>query len=500
MGQMTLISTRWLIALLGLTAVAVLPLCGVLLAGHSVGPYLEFPPRPRSVTHEPFSWPVFIGLATCILVAVAPFVSRVIRSQAATGGSATASRERALSDFTHPPRASFHTRPSPGCRATDDPGRRLSQVHPPAPRIIHTHPASGCSATASRERALSDFTHPPWRAETRLSQVHPPAPRTSESALSQAHSFPWWGWAGLVWTGLAWILAWNRWEWVGEWQLHTFTPLWLGYIVVINALTVSRVGSCLMQRDTGRFLSLFPISAVFWWSFEYLNRFVENWYYVGVRESTAGEYIVLATVPFSTVLPAVLSTAEWVRTYPRLSLGLARAWRMPLVQGRRAGWILLAGAGSGLIGISLWPEVLFPLVWVAPLLLVTGLQLLMKQETIFAATARGDWKLLWISALASLMCGVFWEMWNSGSLAHWEYGIPFTHRFQLFEMPLLGYAGYLPFGLECVAIVQLFFPTVFTSLQESPVAEVAARPLYPDEGQVNLSSASSSFSARNTMS
>lgn len=457
MGQATLISTRWLIALLSLTAVAVLPLCGVLLAGHSVGPYLEFPPRPRSVSHEPFSWPVFIGLATCILVAVAPFVSRVIRSQAATGGSATASRERALSDFTHPPRASFHTRPSPGCRATDDPGRRLSQVHPPAPR-------------------------------------------TSEIALSQAHSFPWWGWAGLVWTGLAWILAWNRWEWVGEWQLHTFTPLWLGYIVVINALTVSRVGSCLMQRDTGRFLSLFPISAVFWWSFEYLNRFVENWYYVGVRESTAGEYIVLATVPFSTVLPAVLSTAEWVRTYPRLSLGLARAWRMPLVQDRRAGWILLAGAGSGLIGISLWPEVLFPLVWVAPLLLVTGLQLLMKQETIFAATARGDWKLLWISALASLMCGVFWEMWNSGSLAHWEYGIPFTHRFQLFEMPLLGYAGYLPFGLECVAIVQLFFPTVFTSLQESPVAEVAARPLYPDEGQVNLSSASSSFSARNTMS
>jgi hypothetical protein len=92
-------------------------------------------------------------------------------------------------------------------------------------------------------------------------------------------------------------------------------------------------------------------------------------------------------------------------------------------------------------------------------------------------------------------------MWNSGSLAHWEYGIPFTHRFQLFEMPLLGYAGYLPFGLECVAVVQLFFPALFPQLQELPVAEAAAHgPLYPDKGPVDLSSASSSFSARNTMS
>jgi hypothetical protein len=428
LGPNEMTASRWSIALLSFTAVVVLPLCGVLLAGHSVGPYLEFPPRPRSVTHEPFSWPVFIGLAACVVAAVAPFVSRVVQSQL----------------------------------------------------------ASGCFATASRERALSDFTHPPGRAETRP---------------SQAFSFPWWGWAGLAWTGLAWIVAWHRWEWVGEWQLHTFTPLWLGYIVVINALTVSRIGSCVMQRDTGRFLFLFPISAVFWWSFEYLNRFVENWYYVGGRELTAGEYIVLATVPFSTVLPAVISTAEWLRTYPGLSQGLEHARRMPVARDRRVGWILLAGAGGGLIGISLWPDFLFPLVWVAPLLLVTGLQSVMKQDTVFDPTARGDWRLLWISALASLMCGLFWEMWNSGSLAHWEYSIPFTHRFQLFEMPLLGYAGYLPFGLECVAVIQLFFPAFCTSLQELPVAEVAAHgPLYPEEGPVDLSSASSSFSARNTMS
>jgi hypothetical protein len=33
--------------------------------------------------------------------------------------------------------------------------------------------------------------------------------------------------------------------------------------------------------------------------------------------------------------------------------------------------------------------------------------------------------------------------------------VPFVHRFQIFEMPLLGYAGYLPFGLECLIIMEM---------------------------------------------
>ncbi len=43
-------------------------------------------------------------------------------------------------------------------------------------------------------------------------------------------------------------------------------------------------------------------------------------------------------------------------------------------------------------------------------------------------------------------------MWNMFSLARWEYTIPFVHALQVFEMPVLGYAGYLPFGLECLAV------------------------------------------------
>ena len=57
--------------------------------------------------------------------------------------------------------------------------------------------------------------------------------------------------------------------------------------------------------------------------------------------------------------------------------------------------------------------------------------------------------------LAALICGCFWEMWNVFSLEKWIYTVPFVDRFHIFEMPLLGYAGYLPFGLECAVAAEV---------------------------------------------
>ncbi|HQX22923.1 MAG TPA: hypothetical protein PLU01_06070, partial [Nitrospira sp.] len=111
---------------------------------------------------------------------------------------------------------------------------------------------------------------------------------------------------------------------------------------------------------------------------------------------------------------------------------------------------------------GLWPDYLFSLVWVAPLLLITSLQLIRDEPTIFSGTAQGDWRTLWAAALAALICGWFWEMWNFYSLARWEYAVPFVQRFKLFEMPLLGYAGYLPFGLECLAVADLCLARKFS--------------------------------------
>lgn len=268
-------------------------------------------------------------------------------------------------------------------------------------------------------------------------------------------TFPWWGWLGIGWTGFWWVVAWTRFPWMASLQEHTFTPLWLGYSVIVNACTYARRGRCMVVHRPRYVLSLFPLSAAFWWLFEYLNRFVQNWYYVGVDELSSLEYVVRATIPFSTVLPAVLGTAELLTSYPAISAGLARFKPIELLPAKPASWMLLLLSCLGLLGIGRWPDYLFPLVWVGPLFLIVSLESLAGRPTILSPLTQGDWRGLWVSALAALICGFFWELWNWKSLAHWEYAIPFVHRFQVFEMPLLGYAGYLPFGLECVVIADL---------------------------------------------
>jgi len=110
------------------------------------------------------------------------------------------------------------------------------------------------------------------------------------------------------------------------------------------------------------------------------------------------------------------------------------------------------------------------MLWVAPLLILAGLQRLLVGETLFAPLARGDWRPLLQPALAALVCGFFWELWNWGSLPKWQYAIPYVQRFQLFEMPLLGYAGYLPFGIECALLMDL------------AARIIERRPLWPLEG------------------
>jgi len=283
-----------------------------------------------------------------------------------------------------------------------------------------------------------------------------PAGRTATPPARRP--MPWWGWAGLALLAVSWLLAWTRFESMAPLQRHTFTPLWLGYVVLVNALTWRRTGHCLLRDRPLRLLALFPLSAVFWWFFEFLNRFVQNWYYVGGEALGPWQYFWQATLPFSTVLPAVLSTRDLLASYPRLYAGLGDAWRIRPAAPRALALAALLAGGTALACIGVWPRLLYPLVWVAPLILLLALEALVGRPTILAPIARGDWREPWLAALAALVCGLFWELWNAGSLARWEYAIPHVHRFEVFAMPLLGFAGYLPFGLQCLAAARLLGP------------------------------------------
>ncbi len=178
----------------------------------------------------------------------------------------------------------------------------------------------------------------------------------TETVKVPLRRFPWWGWLGLAGTAGFWLLAWTRYTWFAPVQAYTFTPLWLGYIIVINALAWQRTGSCLMIHRPRFLFALFVVSAVFWWFFEYLNRFVQNWYYVGVSDYSAFEYFFHATLPFATVLPAVISTREWLASYNGLSVRLDTGRCVSVCRPRLWATAIFMAAVFGLLGIGLWPK------------------------------------------------------------------------------------------------------------------------------------------------
>ncbi len=252
---------------------------------------------------------------------------------------------------------------------------------------------------------------------------------------------------GLALIAIAWPVAWLA---IQPYSYYTFLYLWLGYILTVDGLNVARHHSSLLTRSPLHFFLLFVLSAPVWWLFEFLNDFTQNWHYLGGH--VFGNYAELvATLHFTTVIPAVFETAE---------LMASMAWARRAAHSRQAivnhflevsafvlGWVSLAC-------LIIRPSVSFSLIWMCVLLILDPLNAWLGQPSLIRQIARGDWQNVVSLAAAGLTCGFFWEMWNFYSYPKWYYTVPHLGFWKIFEMPLLGYLGYIPFAMELYAIYQ----------------------------------------------
>ena len=270
-----------------------------------------------------------------------------------------------------------------------------------------------------------------------------------DRTISESRTFPWHGWIGLGLVAIFWYLNWNLSGLRTNWG---FFPMWMGYSLTVDAFVYLRTGTSLFIRSWRKYLGLFLVSAPVWWIFEAFNLRLQNWYYDGGEFFTPFQFWFWATLSFSTVIPAVFGSAELAASFGFIQ----RLGKGPIIRGtKRVTWAFFS---SGFIMIALmllWPNYFFPFVWLSVYFILGPINVWMGNRSLTEWTGKGDWRpvvALWVGVLIT---GFFWEMWNFFSYPKWIYHVPYVGFLKVFEMPILGYTGYLPFAMELFAMYHL---------------------------------------------
>ncbi len=281
---------------------------------------------------------------------------------------------------------------------------------------------------------------------------------------NHSRSFPIYGWMGTIMVIAFWYLNWFLTGLRTDWA---FFPLWLGFCLAVDGLVYLRKGTSLIKRNIREYVLLFVISAPVWWLFELFNSFTRNWFYDGRQYFSDLEFFILASISFSTVIPAVFEATELAGTFKWIQN--LKPYRKLKPSNRVLGWFILAGIFTLLLEI-IFPKVFYPFIWITVYFLIEPANVKMNNRNLLKYTGEGNWKpviSLWIGCL---MCAFFWEMWNYYSYPKWYYYLPMVNFLHIFEMPLLGYIGYLPFSLELFAVYH-FINGIFGNKDSSYVLQ-----------------------------
>lgn len=263
-------------------------------------------------------------------------------------------------------------------------------------------------------------------------------------------------WVGIALLILGHVLIFARWpsdEHLRPLSDYWFAAVWFGYIFALDALVYRRDGRSLFVNHRKIFLWMLPLSALVWLGFEGVNLFVQNWHYLRPFDIPEWWAQIWSMIFFSTVIPAVWETADWVGGWGFVRrLGRTRTFAVPkpvLVV------LMLAGVLCFVLP-ALWPLYFFGLIWGFAALILDPINYWRGYPSILGYWSRGDWRVPLALFIGGTICGVLWEFWNYWAFPKWYYTIPFVGFGKIFEMPVLGYLGYGPFSWELFAVFWFF--------------------------------------------
>jgi hypothetical protein len=225
-----------------------------------------------------------------------------------------------------------------------------------------------------------------------------------------------------------------------------FTPLvWTGYILLVDNLILKLQGKSLIYNRRKEFFVMLPISVVLWLVFEFYNLFLDNWHYIDLPEKIWIRLIGY-TWSFATIWPAILETAELIRAlhiFDKIKIR-QRSISPKILRGSIAlGAILL------ILPVAFPSGYLAAPVWLGFIILLDPINYLCGTKSLFKDLEKGRLNILLSLLLSGLTCGFLWEFWNYWAHSKWIYTVPILGHIKIFEMPVVGYLGFLAFAVEC---------------------------------------------------
>jgi hypothetical protein len=259
----------------------------------------------------------------------------------------------------------------------------------------------------------------------------------------QRRSLPFYGWLGLILLVLAAILLFRRIEPVPTY----FTPIaWTAYILLADAAVLAVRGDSRLHDRPGEFLQTALLSVPLWMIFEAYNQRLANWTYVGVP--LHGVQLVFGYGwAFATITPGIFETADLIESFRWLKP--SRPFQFSAVAEMAFMVFGLACLLAPLVIPKHVAAYLFGLVWIGFVFLLDPINKRMNLPSLLGDFAVGRTSRFWSLMLSGWVCGWLWEFWNYWASAKWHYIFPIMQSSKIFEMPAVGYLGFLPFALEC---------------------------------------------------
>lgn len=277
---------------------------------------------------------------------------------------------------------------------------------------------------------------------------------TKEANLSESiksSPFKFYGWVGLFVLIIGEYLLIQDNQFIKSW----FTPImWTGYILFIDALIFKLQGRSLISNRMSQFVFMLPYSVICWVIFEVYNLKLQNWQYQGLPEDPILRYWGYIWA-FATIFPGVLLTSELIDI-----LGIFNGLRVKRFTWRRSTLFVIMFVGVLFLVVPvLVPQsiavFLFGAVWIGFVFLLDPVNYFIGAKSLFREWENGRLNKLFSLLLAGLICGLLWEFWNYWATAKWVYIFPYLREPKLFEMPVIGFLGFLPFAVEVYVMWEL---------------------------------------------